>query len=85
MAGVFGCGYARVAVKLSTCKESGKVEQDLDQRFINFTSVFAGKFESNFKIDREQYVKKHKDLINVFKKWKTKEKQVYTSHFSPEK
>ena len=85
MAGVFGCGYARVAVKLSTCKESGKVEQDLDQRFINFTSVFAGKFESNFKIDREQYVKKYKDLINVFKKWKTKEKHVYTSHFSPEK
>ena len=85
MAGVFGWGYARVAVKASFCKANGNQEKDTDKRFAKYNGVFAGKFQSNFEIQKSQFIRKSKDLVNIFNKWKTKDKHEYSSHFSPEK
>ena len=59
MAGVFGCGYARMAVK-AIFAPSKDHPKKIDQRLKEFSEIFAGKFEANFAIERTQFVKKIK-------------------------
>ena len=83
MASFFGCGFARVAVKRSFMKPTGKVEYDQDNRLKNYLAVFQG-HQERYEVDKHSYVKRSKSLVNHFGKWKLKtNKEKYTEHFSP--
>ena len=83
MASFFGCGFARVAVKRSFIKSTGKVEYDHDNRLTNYLTVFQG-HQDRYEVDKHSYVKRSKSLVHHFGKWKRKtDKDKYTEHFSP--
>ena len=83
MASFFGCGFARVAVKRSFMKSTGKVEYDQDNWLKNYLAVFQG-HQERYEVDKHSYVKRSKSLVNHFGKWKLKtNKEKYTEHFSP--
>ena len=83
MASFFGCGFARVAVKHSFVKPTGKVEYDHDNRLRNYLAVFQG-HQERYEVDKHSFVKRSKSLVHHFGKWKLKtNKDEYTEHFSP--
>lgn len=83
MASFFGCGFARVAVKLSYIKPTGKVEYDHDNRLNNYLAVFQG-HQERYEVDKHSYIKRSKSLVHHFGKWKLKtNKDKYTEHFNP--
>ena len=83
MASFFRCGFARVAVKRSFIKSTGKVEYDHDNRLRNYLTVFQG-HQERYEVDKHSYVKRSKSLVHHFGKWKRKtDKDKYTEHFSP--
>ena len=83
MASFFGCGFARVAVKNSFIKPTGKVEYDQGNRLQNYLAVFQG-HQERYEVDRHSYGKRSKSLVQHFGKWKLKmNKDKYTEHFSP--
>ena len=82
MANFFGCGFARVAVKLSILKANGKVEYDHEQRWKKYSNTFQGVHKSRFEVDKNLYTKRSKALELHFKRWKTTPKKSYIEHFS---
>ena len=82
MANFFGCGFARVAVKLSILKANGKVEYDHEQRWEKYSEIFQGVHKSRFEVDKNLYSKRSKALEHHFKRWKTTTKKTYIEHFS---
>ena len=82
MANFFGCGFARVAVKLSILKANGKVEYDHEQRWKKYSEIFQGVHKSRFEVDKNLYTKRSKALEHHFKRWKTTTKKIYIEHFS---
>lgn len=82
MANLFGCGFARVAVKLSILKANGKVEYDHEQRWKKYSKTFQGVHKSRFEVDKNLYTKRSKALELHFKRWKTIPKKSYIEHFS---
>ena len=52
MANFLGCGFARVAVKLSILKANGKVEYDHEQRWKKYLDIFQRVHKSHFKVDK---------------------------------
>ena len=83
MSSFFGCGFARVAVKRSFIKPTGKVEYDQDNRLKNYLAVFQGHLE-RYEVDKHSYIKRSKSLVHNFGKWKLKtNKDKYIEHFSP--
>ena len=82
MANFFGCGFARVAVKLSILKANGKVEYDHEQRWKKYSKTFQGVHKSRFEVDKNLYTKQSKALELHFKRWKTTPKKSYIEHFS---
>ena len=79
---LLGCGFARVAVKLSILKANGKVEYDHEQRWKWYSDIFQGVHKSCFKVDKNLYTKWSKVLEHHFKRWKTTTKKKYKEHFS---
>ena len=83
MISFFGCGFARVVVKHSFVKPTGKVEYDHDNRLRNYLAVFQG-HQERYEVDKQSFVKRSKSLVHHFGKWKLKtNKDKYTEHFSP--
>ena len=82
MANFLGCGFARVAVKLSILKANGKVEYDHEQRWKKYSEIFQGVHKSRFEVDKNVYTKRSKALEHHFKRWKTTTKKTYIEHFS---
>ena len=82
MANFFGCGFARVAVKLTILKANGKVEYDHEQRWEKYSEIFQGVHKSRFEVDKNLYTKRSKALEHHFKRWKTTTKKTYLEHFS---
>ena len=82
MANFFGCGFARVAVKLSILKANGKVEYDHEQSWKKYSKTFQGVHKSGFEVDKNLYTKRSKALELHFKRWKTTPKKSYIEHFS---
>ena len=83
MSSFFGCGFARVAVKRSFIKPTGKVEYDQDNRLKNYLAVFQGHLE-RYEVDKHSYIKRSKSLVHNFGKRKLKtNKDKYIEHFSP--
>ena len=83
MAVYFGCGFARVAAKLSYLKANGKVEYDQEQRWKRYSEIFQGEHTKRFEVDKHSFNKRSKSIVLHFKKWKTVERAKYTEHFSP--
>ena len=81
MANFFGCGFARVAVKLSILKANGKVEYDHEQRWKKYSEIFQGVHKSCFEVDKNLYTKRSKALEHHFKRLKTTTKKTYIEHF----
>ncbi|KAL9977669.1 hypothetical protein ACROYT_G015099 [Oculina patagonica] len=83
MASYFGCGFARVAAKLSYLKPNGKVEYDQEQRCRQYSGIFKGEHKKRFEVDQYSFNKRSKSIVLHFKKWKTAEREKYIEHFSP--
>ena len=81
MASFFGCRFARVAVKRSFIKPTGKVEYDQGNRLQNYLAVFQG-HQERYEVDKHSYSKRSKSLVQHFGKWKLN-KDKYIEHFSP--
>ena len=78
MAGVFDCGFARVAVKQSFIKASGKPEMDKAKRLESYLAFFGGQHEQNFEIDQKKFNARSITLVKSFNKWyKKDEKQIH--------
>lgn len=82
MAFYFGCGFARVAAKLSYLKANGKVEYNLEQRWKRYSEFFQGEHKKRFEVDQYSFNKRSKSIVLHFKKWKTAERGKYIEHFS---
>ena len=84
MAGVFDCGFARVAVKQSFKKKNGKPEMDKAKRMASYLAFFDGKNEENFRVNQKVFHTKSRILVNNFNKWlqNPDEKRKYMEHFS---
>ena len=75
MAGVFDCGFARVAVKQSFIKASGKPEMDKAKRLESYLAFFGGQHEQNFEIDPKKFNARSITLVKSFnKRYKKDEK-----------
>ena len=64
MANFLGCGFARVAVKLSILKANGKVEYDHEQRWKKYSEIFQGVQKSRFEVDKI-YIQSGPRLLNT--------------------
>ena len=83
MAAFFGCGFARVAAKLSYLKANGKVEYNQEQRWKKYLAIFQGEHKTRYEVDKYVYTKRSKGLVDHFKRWKTAKREQYIEHFSP--
>ena len=82
MASFFGCGFARIAVKCSFIKPTGKVKYDQKTRLKNYLAVFH-EHQERYEVDQHSYTKRSNNLVHHFGKWKLKtNKDKYTEHFS---
>ena len=82
MAGVFSCGFARVAVKESFLAVKTK---DKAGKYDYYISYFEDDYKENFAVTKKAFYKKSAVLTNIFNQWiKTEDKQKYIQHFSKE-
>ena len=82
MAFYFGCGFARVAAKLSYLKANGKVEYNNEQRWKRYSEIFQGEHKKRFEVDQYSFNKRSNSIELHFKKWKRAERGKYIAHFS---
>lgn len=79
----FGCGFARVAVRQSFLKPTGKVEYDQEQRLKRYHSQFQAPHYERFVVTEKKYFNKRSKVLSLhFKKWKAMDKSQYIEHFS---
>ena len=82
MANFFGCGFARVAIKISILNSNRKVEYDHEQWWKKYSKTFQGVHKSRFEVDKNLYTKRSRALELHSKRWKTTPKKTYIEHFS---
>ena len=81
----FGCGFARVAVKLSMLKSDGKVEHNNEARWKRYVCHFESPHNERFAVENRKFFHKRAKILSLnFKRWKTKDKSQYIDHFSHE-
>ena len=81
MAGLFNCGFARVAARNSVYDENGKVIYDKGARLQRFLSTFSENKEA-FAFSQNTLDKRLPVLLKNFKKWRGESKTKYLDHFS---
>ena len=85
MSDFFGCGFARVAVKLCMLKPDGKVEHNNEARWKRYQCHFESPHNERFVVENRKFYHKRAKILSLnFKKWKTKDKSQYIDHFSHE-
>ncbi|EDO30338.1 predicted protein [Nematostella vectensis] len=82
MAGTFGCGFARVAVKQSYQKENGKLEKKIEQRWLSYLHKFGGEFQRVFHVDFTTFRKRSQALNNSIRRITPSARARYIEHFS---
>ena len=80
---VFGCGFARVAVKESFHK-AGSVakETDPDQRWKNYRGLLDESAKAKLAVDRTLYMKKSRNIYDLFRKMSPEKRSEYLQYFS---
>ena len=81
MAGLFNCGFARVAARNSVYDENGKVIYDKGTRLQRFLSTFSENKKA-FAVSQNTFDKRLPVLLKNFKKWRDESKTKYLDHFS---
>ena len=85
MSDFFGCGFARVAVKLSMLKSDGKVEHNNEARWKRYVCHFESLHNERFAVENRKFFHKRAKILSLnYKRWKTKDKSQYIDHFSHE-
>ena len=85
MSDFFGCGFARVAVKLCMLKPDGKVQHNNEARWKRYQCHFESPNNERFAVENRKFYHKRAKILSLnFKKWKTKDKSQYIDHFSHE-
>ena len=79
MAGVFECGFSRVAVRESLRDFKVKDNATRQQKYISF---FEDDYRENFDVSLKTFSKRSTVLTNLFNKWQSEEKSRYIEHFS---
>ena len=80
MAGVFECGFARVAVKETYNDLKVKDEGKRLERYLSF---FEEPYKENFTVTQKTFSKRSRILVSTFNKWlKSDDKPKYIEHFS---
>ena len=83
MAGLFNCGFARVAARNSVYDENGKVIYDKGTRLQRFLSTFSENKEA-FAVSQNTFDKRLPVLLKNFKKWRAKARQnIWTTSVHP--
>ena len=83
MAGIFNCGFARVAARNSVYDENGKVIYDKGTRLQRFLSIFSENKEA-FAVSQNTFDKRLPVLLKNFKKWRGESKTnktLQSAHF----
>ena len=85
MSVIFGCGFARVAVKESFHKPgTTKNEADPVQRWKNYLEMLDGAARSTFAIDKTTFLKRARVIYELFRKMNSKRRNEYLKCFSTE-
>lgn len=80
MAGVFECGFARVAVKVSFQEVKSK---DKAKKYERYLSFFEDEYKENFAVTQKTFTKRSTILLKMLKNWaKSEDKPKYMEHFS---
>ena len=83
MSVVFGCGFARVAVKESFHKpRSVAKETDPDQRWKNYLGLLDESAKAKLAVDRTLYMKKSRNIYDLFRKMSPEKRSEYLQYFS---
>ena len=80
----FECGFSRAAVRRSLYKEDSSLDYDKESRWKRYLSFFGEEEQTvTHFVDRKTFMKRSKDILNVFSNWKDKDDRVkYEEHFS---
>ena len=82
MAGVFDCGFARVAVKESY-RALGCRGKDRSEKYRVYIGFFEEHYKENFQVSQKTFSKRSAILVNTFNNWKNVEdKSKYIKHYS---
>ena len=83
MSVVFGCGFARVAVKESFHKPGSVAkETDPDQRWKNYRRLLDESAKAKLAVDRTLYRKKSRNIYDLFRKMSPEKRSEYLQYFS---
>ena len=83
MSVVFGCGFARVAVKESFHKpRSVAKETDPDQRWKYYLGLLDESAKAKLAVDRTLYMKKSGNIYDLFRKMSPEKRSEYLQYFS---